>query len=85
MDEGVLPQRRRIVDPHPGVAELLGQYDEVREVRIKDEAGMEAYGRASAGSIAQGGAAVLAVDTGPQVLEGSWHGNRTVVLAFESV
>ncbi|MGW4982077.1 DUF1330 domain-containing protein [Streptomyces mirabilis] len=52
---------------------------------IKDETGMEAYGRASAGSIAQGRAAVLAVDTGPQVLEGSWHGNRTVVLAFESV
>ncbi|MGW1504843.1 DUF1330 domain-containing protein [Streptomyces mirabilis] len=52
---------------------------------IKDEAGMEAYGRASAGSIAQGRAAVLAVDPGPQILEGSWHGNRTVVLAFESV
>ncbi|SOE32816.1 DUF1330 domain-containing protein [Streptomyces sp. OK228] len=52
---------------------------------IKDEAGMEAYGRASAGSIAHGRAAVLAVDTEPQVLEGSWHGNRTVVLEFESV
>src|SRR5690242_12274118 len=52
---------------------------------IKDEAGMEAYGRASAASIAHGRAAVLAVDTGPQVLEGSWHGNRTVVLEFESV
>jgi uncharacterized protein (DUF1330 family) len=46
---------------------------------------MEAYGRASAGSIAQGKAAVLAVDPEPQLLEGSWHGNRTVVLEFESV
>ena len=28
---------------------------------------------------------VLAVDTAPKVLEGSWHGDQTVVLEFESV
>ncbi|MFD3926955.1 DUF1330 domain-containing protein [Streptomyces sp. NPDC058614] len=52
---------------------------------VKDPAGMAAYGRAAAASIAEGGAAVLAADPGPQVLEGEWHGDRTVVLEFESV
>ena len=52
---------------------------------IKDQAGMKAYGRAAGESIAQGGATVLAVDSRPQVLEGEWHGEQTVVLEFESV
>ncbi|MFI9833167.1 DUF1330 domain-containing protein [Streptomyces sp. NPDC051913] len=52
---------------------------------VRDPAGMAAYGRAAAPSMAEGGARVLAVDTGPQVLEGDWHGDQTVVLEFESV
>jgi uncharacterized protein (DUF1330 family) len=52
---------------------------------IKDQAGMDAYSRAAGPSMAQGGASVLAVDGQPQVLEGDWHGDRTVVLEFESV
>ncbi|MEU6260490.1 DUF1330 domain-containing protein [Streptomyces sp. NPDC047043] len=52
---------------------------------VNDRAGMAAYGRAAAPSMAEGGAAVLAVDPAPQVLEGEWHGDRTVVLEFESV
>lgn len=52
---------------------------------IKDQHGMDGYGQASAPSLVQGGAAVLAVDTQPDVLEGEWHGDRTVVLEFESV
>ena len=52
---------------------------------IKDPAGMEAYSRAAGPSMAQGGASVLAVDGRPQLLEGDWHGDRTVVLEFESV
>jgi uncharacterized protein (DUF1330 family) len=32
-----------------------------------------------------GGVNILAVDTAPQLLEGDWHGNQTVVLEFESV
>lgn len=52
---------------------------------IKDQAGMDAYARASGPSIAQGDASVLAVDPQPQVLEGEWHGDRTVVLEFPSV
>ncbi|MWA07083.1 DUF1330 domain-containing protein [Actinomadura sp. LD22] len=51
---------------------------------IKDEAGMEAYGRASAPSLAAGGARVLAADPRPETLEGAWHGDRTVVLEFPS-
>jgi uncharacterized protein (DUF1330 family) len=50
---------------------------------IKDPEGMKAYAQA-AGS-AMGGVNVLAVDRAPKVLEGSWHGDQTVVLEFESV
>jgi uncharacterized protein (DUF1330 family) len=31
------------------------------------------------------GVGVLAVDAKPQVLEGNWHGDQTVVLEFDSV
>ena len=52
---------------------------------VKDPDGMRAYGRAAGPTIAQGGASVLAADPNPEVLEGEWHGNQTVVLEFESV
>lgn len=52
---------------------------------IRYEAGMEAYGRAAGPSLVLGGASVLAVDSQPEVLEGEWHGDQTVVLEFESV
>jgi uncharacterized protein (DUF1330 family) len=50
---------------------------------IKDPAGMDAYGRAAGPAMVQG--SILAVDSQPEVLEGEWHGDRTVVLEFESV
>src|ERR1700731_3750981 len=50
---------------------------------IKDPEGMKAYGRAA--GAAMGGVNVLAVDTAPKVIEGTWHGDQTVVLEFESV
>lgn len=52
---------------------------------IKDPAGMAAYGQAARGAMTEGGLTVLAVDPKPQVLEGGWHGDQTVVLEFESV
>ena len=52
---------------------------------VEDPAGMAAYGRAAAPSLAEGGASVLAADPRPEVLEGTWHGDQTVVLEFESV
>ena len=51
---------------------------------IRDHGGMAAYSKLSSPSIVQAGARVLAVAE-PQVLEGEWHGHRTVVLEFESV
>ncbi|MFJ9376373.1 DUF1330 domain-containing protein [Streptomyces sp. NPDC101455] len=51
---------------------------------INDAAGMDAYSRAAGPSMVEGGATVLAVDGRPQLLEGEWHGDRTVVLEFES-
>ena len=50
---------------------------------IKDPDGMVAYGRAA--GKAMGGGTILSVDQKPQVLEGAWHGDQTVVLEFESV
>ena len=50
---------------------------------VKDPEGMKAHGQAA--GAAMGGVNVLAVDTAPKVVEGSWHGNQTVVLEFESV
>jgi uncharacterized protein (DUF1330 family) len=50
---------------------------------VKDPEGMKAYGQAA--GAAMGGVNILAVDTAPKVVEGSWHGNQTVVLEFESV
>src|ERR1700756_3089766 len=50
---------------------------------IKDPDGMKAYGKAA--GAAMGGVSILAVDTAPKVAEGSWHGDQTVVLEFESV
>jgi uncharacterized protein (DUF1330 family) len=50
---------------------------------IKDPDGMVAYGRAA--GKAMGGVTILSVDRKPQVIEGTWHGDQTVVLEFESV
>jgi uncharacterized protein (DUF1330 family) len=52
---------------------------------IHDPEGMKAYGEASASAIAEHRPSVLAVDPDVEVLEGEWHGDRTVVLEFESV
>jgi uncharacterized protein (DUF1330 family) len=52
---------------------------------IKDWPGMEAYGRASMPSMAEAGARVLVVDAQPRLLEGEWHGDRTVIIEFDSV
>jgi uncharacterized protein (DUF1330 family) len=36
-------------------------------------------------TIGEGGGKAIVADTNPQVIEGDWHGNQTVVLEFESV
>ena len=52
---------------------------------IRDEAGMDAYGSACIPSMVDAAAQPLVVDAAPQVLEGEWHGTRTVIVEFESV
>ena len=52
---------------------------------IKDPEGMKAYGRAAGPTMAQSGASILVADHQPQVLEGEWHADQTVVIEFESV
>ena len=50
-----------------------------------DREGMEAYSQVSRASLGEFGATVLIVDENVQVLEGTWHGSRTVVVEYESV
>jgi uncharacterized protein (DUF1330 family) len=52
---------------------------------IHDTAGMDAYGRASRAALVEYGGTVLVVDEDVQVLEGEWHGTRTVIIEYESV
>jgi uncharacterized protein (DUF1330 family) len=52
---------------------------------VRDEAGMGAYGQQAIPTVMQRGGQVIVVQENPEVLEGEWHGNRTVVLEFDSV
>jgi len=52
---------------------------------IHDRAGMDAYGAASFPSIREFGARVLVAAEDVDVVEGQWHGDRTVVVEFDSV
>lgn len=52
---------------------------------IHDDAGMDAYGQASLPPLLEFGGKVLVADTDYEVIEGEWHGTRTVVVAFDSV
>lgn len=50
---------------------------------INDPEGMKAYARAAGPTLAD--VKPLVVTTTPEVREGEWHGDQTVVLEFESV
>jgi uncharacterized protein (DUF1330 family) len=52
---------------------------------IRDRAGMDAYGAASFPSIREFDARVLVASEDFEVVEGEWHGHRTVVVEFDSV
>lgn len=51
---------------------------------IHDQGGMAAYGKAAGPSLAGHDVKVLAADRSGEVIEGTWHGQQTVLLEFES-
>ena len=52
---------------------------------IHDPAGMAEYGAASTAPLVDFGGRVLVVDENVEVLEGEWHGTRTVIVEYSSV
>jgi uncharacterized protein (DUF1330 family) len=52
---------------------------------VHDPAGMAEYSKASGASLAEYGGTPLVVDEHVEVLEGEWHGTRTVIVEYESV
>jgi uncharacterized protein (DUF1330 family) len=52
---------------------------------IRDEAGIRGYAQQAIPTIALVGGRIIVVDDAPELVEGSWHGKRTVVLEFDSV
>lgn len=51
---------------------------------IHDPAGYRSYVEKAVRAIQQAGGRIIVADGNPTVLEGKWHGSRTVVLEFES-
>jgi uncharacterized protein (DUF1330 family) len=52
---------------------------------IHDPEGMDVYGRESTAALIEHAGRVLVVDDQVQVVEGEWHGTRTVIVEYESV
>ena len=52
---------------------------------IHDGAGMSVYLRQAVPTIMQAGGRVIVADDAQELIEGSWHGKRTVILEFDSV
>lgn len=54
-------------------------------VKINDRAGMDAYAQKAVPTALQYGGRPIVVDDNVEQLEGTWYGNRTVVVEFDSV
>jgi len=52
---------------------------------IRDEAGLNVYVQQAVPTILQAGGRIIVADDAPELIEGSWHGKRTVVVEFDSV
>ena len=52
---------------------------------IHDREGMTAYGQASMASVIEYGGRPLVVDEDVEILEGEWHGSRTVIVEYDSI
>ena len=56
----------------------------VAQVDIHDRAGYERYMQAAGAAGMPAGIRVLAMDDKPTLLEGKWHGPKTIILEFPS-
>ena len=56
----------------------------IAQVDIHDRAGYERYTQQAGAAAPPAGMKVLAMDDQPQVIEGKWHGPRTIILEFPS-
>jgi uncharacterized protein (DUF1330 family) len=52
---------------------------------IRDQGGYDGYVQKALPTILRSGGRPIVVHDGPEVIEGQWHGSRTVVLEFDSV
>lgn len=52
---------------------------------IKDQAGYDGYVMKALPTILKVGGKAIVVQDEPEVIEGDWHGTRTVILEFDSV
>jgi uncharacterized protein (DUF1330 family) len=55
------------------------------EGAIRDPASMDAYAQQSFPTMAAAGGRLLVADERPEVIEGEWRANRTVIIEFDSV
>jgi uncharacterized protein (DUF1330 family) len=54
----------------------------VVQVDIHDRAGYERYAKLAGAAPSPAGMKLLAMDDTPQVIEGKWHGPRTIIVEF---
>ena len=54
----------------------------IAQVDIHDQAGYDSYAQQAGAACAGLDAKVLAADDTPEVVEGKWHGPRTVMIEF---
>ncbi len=52
---------------------------------IKDQDGINAYSGKAVPTILQSGGKPIIVEDNAELLEGTWHGTRTIVVEFDSV
>ncbi len=52
---------------------------------VKDEAALGAYAGKAIPTIMQSGGKPIVVEPNAEVIEGSWHGQQTIIIEFESV
>ncbi len=52
---------------------------------IKDEAALGAYAGKAIPTIMQSGGKPIVVERNAEVIEGTWHGQQTIIIEFESV